>query len=254
MGGKTKIRWTDATWNPLRARPGNWICRRVSPGCDNCYASALNTGRWVKGPSFPKAGDIFPKVETYLDEKQLARLRTIARGSKVFVCDMTDLFGEWWPIEWQSKVIETMLNCELTYQILTKRPRIMAKLLPALWPSADDRQRCWVGTSIESDVFSWRANYLRGLKDQGFTTFISAEPLLGPLLKLDLAGIDWLIVGGESGPGYRPMDVEWARQLREKARDAGVAFFFKQSSHRFTERGQDLDGERWEQFPVMHRR
>ena len=269
MGAKTAIRWTGATWNPIAG------CSKVSPGCANCYAEALSLryGRSVL-PWTPENA----AANVVLHPERLRLPLTWADPRRVFVNSMSDLFHELAPADYIARVFAVMARADRhTYQILTKRPERMAAMvsdprfrrevaqhyiestdapprLRTLNEPLEDSERSgwplpnvWLGTSIENDRWTGRADALR--QTPAAVRFISAEPLLGPLPSLDLAGIDWLIVGGESGPGFRPMDHAWARDLRDRAIGQGTAFFFKQSAARWTERGVELDGRRWEQYP-----
>jgi protein gp37 len=163
----------------------------------------------------------------------------------VFSCSLSDWFIEdadpWRPDAW-----EVVRDCpHLVFQILTKRPQRIRDHQPPDW--GEEYENVWLGVSIENQDNVWRAEVLRQVPAK--VRFISAEPLLGPVPDLNLTGFHWLIVGGESGLHFRPMDNEWARQLRDRARTAGVAFFFKQSSGRFPGRGEQLDGHQWKEFP-----
>jgi protein gp37 len=216
----SKIEWTDSTWNPVTG------CTEVSPGCAHCYAKRFaERFRGVPGHPFEHGFDLQLRPER-LDEPLHWR-----KPRRVFVCSMADLFHEQVPEVFIHGVWLTMEAAhEHTFQVLTKRPERIQEVLktcPALashWPLPN----VWLGTSIENDRFVGRAAYLRHVP--AAVRFISAEPLLGPLPSLDLTGIDWLIIGGESGPGFRPMKAEWALDLIDRAHDAGVSVFVKQSS------------------------
>ena len=244
----TTIEWTDETWNPTTG------CDRISPGCDNCYA--LTLAKRLKGMGSAKyQADGDPRTSgpgfklTVHPDTLDAPLRW-RKPRKVFVNSMSDLFHVDVPAEFIAQVFAVMaLTPQHTYQVLTKRPQRMAALLglpgfPSIvqdemddlcdeqgLPNPRDRRHpwplpnVWLGTSIENDTYSWRANHLRATP--AAVRFISAEPLLGPLPSLDLTGIDWLIVGGESGPGARPMHPEWVQVLRDDCAEGGPAFFFK---------------------------
>jgi protein gp37 len=164
----------------------------------------------------------------------------------VFTCSLSDVFIEE-ADAWRDDAWEVFRDCpHLIFQILTKRPQRVLGHLPADW--GEGYANVWLGVSIENEDYLWRADALRQVPAR--VRFISAEPLLGPLPGLDLAGFHWLIVGGETGPQFRPMDPEWARQLRDEAKAAGVAFFFKQASGRLLGRGDMLDGREWKEFPA----
>jgi protein gp37 len=244
MSERTAISWTSSTWNPIRGSLGNWHCIKVSPGCQHCYAARLNT-RWG-GPDYVVGADTIR-----LDERALDKPLHWRTPRKIFVCSMTDLFEARVPDEWLRQIFVTMACApQHTFQVLTKRPERMRDYLcdPGLrfpWPLP----HVWVGTSIESDAYVGRADALRTIPAS--VRFISAEPLLGPLPSLDLSGISWLISGGESGPDYRPMDPQWARDLRDACIRAGVAYWHKQGSG--PRPGMDvlLDGQVWQQFPEV---
>lgn len=279
MGDGTGIQWTDATWNPLRARhletgAEGWSCGRVSPGCKNCYASTLNeTQRWSRGTGLDYTVPNLERVEHYLDARTLTQPLRWKKGRRVFVCSMTDLFGEWVTDEQLDRVFAVMaLTPEHTYQVLTKRPeRMQAYLskpgdeLADRWHAANramaaptgivdgygpgDRSmwdpplpNVWLGASVEDQV---RADERIPLLIQtpAAVRFLSCEPLLGRIEFADvsgrsdaveqwgqraLTGIDWVIVGGESGAGARPFDLAWARSIVEQCQTVDVAVFVKQ--------------------------
>jgi protein gp37 len=163
----------------------------------------------------------------------------------IFVNSMSDLFHEGISNDYIAQVFDVMARAEQhTFQVLTKRHERLADLAPELyWP-----ENVWMGVSIENRRFIYRADYLREVP--AAVRFISAEPLLGPLEGLDLTGIQWLIAGGESGPGHRPMKIEWVRELRDQCGDEAVAFFFKQWGGRTAKMGgRELDGRTWSEMP-----
>lgn len=233
------IEWTDRTWNPVRG------CTRISPGCKNCYAERF-AARGLPGLKSPTTGDPFAiltpigprwtgKVEV-IDEKVLEPLRWRA-GVKVFVNSMSDLFHGAIPEPDIHLLLAVMARSKPTFQVLTKRPDRMAEvLLRYEWLTRLDR--VWFGTSIENDEYLWRADALR--RAPVVHRFLSLEPLLGPLPDLDLTGIDWVIVGGESGPAARPCHVEWVREIVEQVQIAGVALFVKQLGARPVLSGQPM--------------
>ena len=246
MSDGSAIEWTEATWNPVTG------CSKVSPGCAHCYAEALSKrfGRTTK-PWTP--ANALENVVTHDDRlEQPMRWR---RPRMIFVNSMSDLFHELVPLEFVQRVFDVMTSTERhTFQVLTKRPARALEIADALdWPA-----NVWLGVSIESSRFTDRADVLREIP--AAVRFISAEPLLGSLLEegprrapLDLTRIDWLIAGGESGHGYRPVHIEWVRELREACAHAGVAFFFKQWGGRTSKSGgRVLDGELWEQLPERY--
>lgn len=228
MSDKSAIAWTDSTWNPVTG------CSKVSPGCAHCYAETLCR-------RFGRSFD----VTLHPDRLDLPlRWR---KPRRVFVNSMSDLFHPDVPDAFIAHVWHVMANAyRHTFQILTKRPERMPEWYR--WYTFGSQtglvlRNVWLGTSIENDRFVTRADALR--ETPAAVRFISAEPLLGPLPSLDLAGIDWLIVGGESGPGWRPMDPEWVRDLVERADAAGCAVFVKQDSGARSGRQGRLPDDLW---------
>jgi protein gp37 len=183
-----------------------------------------------------------------LDRRALAIPRTWRKGRRVFVNSMSDLFHEDVPLAFIQEVFAVMAATPRhTYQVLTKRGDRLLELSPSLsWPD-----NTWMGVSVENGDYLWRVDRLRETKAK--VKFLSLEPLLGPLVPgLDLTGVDWAIVGGESGPGARPVEAEWVRAIRDACLDAGVAFHFKQWGGRVKSRtGRELDGRTWDQIPVV---
>jgi protein gp37 len=222
MADKSAIEWTDATWNPVTG------CTEVSPGCDHCYAKTFaERFRGVPGHPYEQG------FELKLWPKRLDLPARWKKPRRIFVNSMSDLFHKDVPDEFIFEVFRVMIsNRHHTYQVLTKRPRRMARLLSeARWwgKNATDPHHythIWLGTTIENDAYTWRANYLR--QTPAAVRFVSAEPLLSALPSLDLRDIHWLIAGGESGHGARPAHPDWVGGLRDQAQAAGVAFFFKQ--------------------------
>lgn len=226
MSDKTGIEWTDATWNPVTG------CDRTSPGCDNCYALTLAKRLKAMGaPNYQNDGDprtSGPGFGVTCHPHMLGQPLRWKKPRRIFVNSMSDLFHPAVPESFVMKVFNVMWKCpQHTFQVLTKRPQRMAPMLqkwgdiirssqgttsPSPWPWP--LPNVWLGTSIESDRYAFRADHLRATP--AAVRFISAEPLLGPLPSLNLAGIDWLIVGGESGPGARPMHPDWVRDLRDR--------------------------------------
>jgi protein gp37 len=222
MSQQSSIEWTESTWNPVTG------CSKISPGCKNCYAErmakrlqAMGSPRYRNGFKVTLQEDI---VELPLEWKQ---------PRVIFVNSMSDLFHKDVPCDFIVKVFDTMTRAHWhTFQILTKRSDRLAQITPYLpWP-----ENVWVGVSIESQKYTYRISDL--IKTPSAVRFLSLEPLLGPISKLPLRGIDWVIVGGESGPGARPMEREWVVQIKRCCREmsakgrcasgANVPFFFKQ--------------------------
>jgi protein gp37 len=279
MSSKTSIEWTRGddgapgmTWNPTTG------CDRISPGCDHCYAltlakrlKAMGSAKYQTDGDPRTSGPGFG-VATHSDA--LTEPMRWRKPRKVFVNSMSDLFHARVSREFVSRVFAVMaVTPQHTYQVLTKRPERMARILADesfkhavalgmvdLTVRADDPTsrrpivawplpNVWMGTSIESDEYVKRADALRATP--AAVRFISAEPLLGPLSSLDLTGIDWLIAGGESGPNARPVDPAWIRDLRDRCQASGTAFVFKQWGGRTPKTGgRELDGRTWDEYPA----
>ena len=243
MSDKSAIQWTDATWNPVTG------CSKVSPGCAHCYAETLSLRfGWSKRPWLPE----YAPENVVLHPERLDQPQRWRRPRRVFVNSMSDLFHELVPDAFIFDVFDRMAQADWhSYQLLTKRPERMATVVKsyyALHPGQVPLPQVWLGTSIENDRWITRADAVR--ETPAAVRFISAEPLLGPLPSLDLTAIDWLIVGGESGAGARPMHPEWAMDLRDQAAEAGTAFFFKQWGGRTPKaHGRELDGRTWDEYP-----
>lgn len=212
MSSLSSIEWTEATWNPVTG------CSKVSQGCKHCYAermakrlTAMGSPRYVNGFNVTLQHDLIDAPYKW------------NKPRKVFVNSMSDLFHEEVPLEFIQKVFKTMNDTpQHTYQILTKRSARVAELANSLsWTP-----NIWMGTSVENDSVLNRIDDLR--KVPAHIRFLSCEPLLGPLYNMDLIGIHWVIVGGESGPKSRPMKEEWAWDIKEQCDKENVAFFFKQ--------------------------
>lgn len=247
---KTSIEWTEMTWNPTTG------CDKVSPGCDHCYALTMAARLKATGASaYQNDGDprtSGPGFALTLHEERLQAPLQWRKPSLVFVNSMSDLFHAKVPFEFVRRVWDVMFNTpQHTYQILTKRPDRMARFSERL-PLATN---VWLGTSVEDQARAGRLDWLD--RTWAVTRFISAEPLLGPLeLAGYLAGgrIGWVIVGGESGPGARPMDLDWARSIRDQCQAAGVKYFLKQLGGHPDKRGHDkalLDGRLWREMPEV---
>ena len=244
MADKTGIEWTDATWNPVTG------CDQVSPGCDRCYA--LTQARRLKAmgnPRYQNDGDdrtSGPGFGLTLHEDLLDRPIRWTRPRHIFVNSMSDLFHPQVPDEFIAKVFDTMAHAsQHTFQVLTKRSKRLATLAPELpWPP-----NVWMGVSVETNQYAFRARHLAEVRDAA-VRFVSAEPLLGPLDELSLDGIGWVIVGGESGVGHRRMKEAWAVDLRDRCAAAGIPFFFKQwGGIRSKAGGCLLDGQEWKDMP-----
>lgn len=275
----TKIRWAGSTWNPMTG------CTHVSEECDRCYAEVI--AEKFTGSAFPNG--FAPTYKPNKLSQPATWARGKVGPTRVFVNSMSDVHHEDFTDEQIASVYDVMLEVPAhDYLVLTKRPKRMASFLLGADKARHSYEQIkagkvdevlhttvkadgdgylarrglgalpsniWLGTSIGLDKYAWRADWLRTIPVP--VRFLSCEPLLGPLPSLDLhrGGISWVIVGGESGNGrndYRPMEHEWARDLRDRCADLGVAFFFKQSSGARTETGITLDGQRYEEFPRPH--
>ena len=234
MGQQSAIEWTGATWNPVTG------CTKISSGCRNCYAERMARRLQAMGQANYSAG-FAPKVHRHALELPLLWKMPQA----IFVNSMSDLFHEDVPLEFILDVFDVMRHADWhRYQILTKRSVRLLQLDPQL-PWAD---HIWMGVSVENADCTTRIDDLR--QTGAAVKFLSLEPLLGPLPDLDLTGIDWVIVGGESGPGARPMDEGWATDIRDQCVEASVPFFFKQwGGTNKKKAGRLLQGRTWEQMP-----
>ncbi|MBX3405363.1 MAG: phage Gp37/Gp68 family protein [Phycisphaeraceae bacterium] len=249
MSAGSSIEWTDATWNPVAG------CTPVSPGCLNCYAARMalrlermggEVARKYEGTA-KRARDGRPVFggRINLDYDALDVPRQWRKGKRVFVNSMSDLFHEDVPDAFIRAVFDVMNECpQHQFQILTKRPERALEVAPILrWPS-----NVWMGTSVENALYAHRARTLSRIPAQ--VRFLSVEPLLGRIKRLPLAGIHWVIVGGESGPGARPMEKDWVTEIRDQCAEAEVAFFFKQwGGVRKCETGRELEGKTWDEMP-----
>jgi protein gp37 len=234
MSDGSAIEWTDATWNPVRG------CTKVSPGCKHCYAETFaERFRGVPGHPFGQGFDL-----RLVPEALGLPLRWRA-GRRIFVNSMSDLFHEAVPSEFIGQVFAVMAKAsQHRFQILTKRSARMAEVVAGLGVP----RNVWLGVSVESEPYAVRIDDLRLVN--AAVRFLSVEPLLGPLPSLNLRGIHWVIVGGESGPRARPMAPEWARSVRDQCVAAGVPFFFKQwGGVRKHLTGRVLDGKTWDEMP-----
>lgn len=244
MGDRSAIEWTEATWNPTTG------CDRVSRGCDNCYALTLAKRLKAMGqPRYQRDGDprtSGPGFGLTLHPDSLTLPLTWRRPRLVFVNSMSDLFHAQVSVEFVREVLEAIAATpQHTYQVLTKRARRLRRLAPSLtWPS-----NLWVGVSVEDANAVDRIDDLRDVP--AALRFLSCEPLLGPLSDLNLDGIGWVIVGGESGTNARPLHPAWVVDLRDQCTRAGVPFFFKQWGGRTPKAGgRELNGRTWDDMPL----
>lgn len=242
MSEKTIIAWTDHTFNIA------WGCVKVSPGCAHCYADTLSSryGHDIWGPSKPRR--TFGDKHWQEPMKWQAQAVEDGRQHRVFCSSMCDNFEDHPDIEAEREKLWELIRQtpNLEWQLLTKRADRIAYNLPHDW--RDGYPNVWMGVSIENMDYAGRADRLREIP--AAVRFISYEPALGPLDGLDLAGIDWIIFGGESGPKFRAADLQWSRDMRDRCQAAGVAYFHKQSSHYYTERGITLDGQMVRDYPI----
>lgn len=235
MATNSAIEWTDTTWNPVTG------CDKVSAGCKHCYAERMANRLQAMGQANYRNG-----FAVTLQPQMLEQPLRWKRPRRVFVNSMSDLFHERVPLAYIQRVFAVMNEARWhQYQVLTKRADRLAECSGHL-PWA---RNVWMGVSIERDDFAWRADKLR--ETRAMTKFLSLEPLLGPLPSLELSNIDWVIVGGESGPGARPVKEDWVRDIRDRCVELKVPFFFKQWGGVNKKRtGRALDGRTWDEMPV----
>jgi protein gp37 len=230
------IEWTESTWNPVTG------CNKISPGCKYCYAERMAERLQAMGqPNYRNGFDLTLQPQMLELPLQWKKPQTI------FVNSMSDLFHKDVPLTYIQRVFSMMRHAHWhRFQVLTKRADRLASLNVEIdWPS-----NVWMGVSVESADYVDRIDDLRVTGAQ--VKFLSLEPLLGPLTKLKLRGIDWVIVGGESGPRSRPMESAWVTDIRDQCRLAGVAFFFKQWGGKNKKKaGRILDGRTWDEMPVV---
>lgn len=234
MGVKSSIEWTEATWNPVTG------CTKISPGCDHCYAERLALRLQAMG-QFNYTNGFRPTVQEHMLELPL-RWKT---QQVIFVNSMSDLFHRDVPTAYIHKVFDVMNRADWhRFQVLTKRSLRLVRLSPALsW-----RHHIWMGVSVENSDYTFRIDHLT--ETGAHVKFLSLEPLLGPLPNLNLRGIDWVIVGGESGPHARPMRREWVLDIRDQCQAAGVPFFFKQwGGTNKKKSGRMLEDRTWDEMP-----
>jgi protein gp37 len=240
---KTGIQWTQVTWNPTTG------CDRISAGCEHCYALALAKRLKAMGAAkYQRDGDSRtsgPGFGVAIHEAALNEPYSWRTPRTVFVNSMSDLFHARVPISFVEQVFDVIADTpQHTYQVLTKRSTRLRKVADRLqWP-----ENLWMGVSVENHEALFRVDDLREVG--AAVRFLSCEPLLGSLDGISLENIGWVIAGGESGPGYRPMRLEWARGIRDAAMAAGVPFFFKQWGGRTPKAlGRELDGVTWDEMP-----
>jgi len=235
MAQTSKIEWTQCTWNPVTG------CTKISPGCKNCYAERMALR--LKAAGSPNYANGFRLT---LHPHALEIPLRWRQPRTIFVNSMSDLFHKDVPFEFISRIFDVMHRAPRhRFQILTKRSDRLLKLSTRLmWP-----QNVWMGVTVENADYISRMDDLR--QTGAAVKFVSFEPLLGPIPNIDLDGIDWVIVGGESGPKARPMKPQWAADIRDQCLAAGVPFFFKQwGGVNKKKAGRILDGAMWDQMPI----
>lgn len=239
MADKTAIEWTNATWNPVTG------CTKISPGCDHCYAERFSERfRGVPGHPFENGFDLTLRPE------RLEQPLKWRRSKMIFVNSMSDLFHKQVPFDFVDKVFDTMERANHhIFQVLTKRSSRMRDYVNKRYgENAAAPSHIWLGCSIEDAQRKGRIRHMQQMR--AAVRFLSLEPLIGPLGHLNLSGIHWVIVGGESGPGHRPMEEEWVLDIRNHCKAQHVAFFFKQwGGIRPKTNGRHLMGEEYNEFP-----
>lgn len=239
MSQQSAIEWTDATWNPVTG------CDKMGPGCDNCYAERF-AERWrgIKGHPYEQG------FKLRLWPERLEQPRRWKKPRKIFVNSMSDLFHKKIGRDYLDKVFAVMEGENRhIYQVLTKRSSLMRNYVRARYGKAEVPPHIWLGVSVEDAMRKKRIEHLRRINSRRL--FISFEPLLGAIGEVDLSGIAWVIVGGESGPGARAMEESWALELRDRCEADGTAFFFKQwGGLRPKSGGRELDGREWNGYPA----
>jgi protein gp37 len=240
MADGTAIEWTDATWNPVTG------CTKISRGCDNCYAERFaERFRGVAGHPFTTGFDLT------LRPGRLEQPLAWPKSRMIFVNSMSDLFHKDIPGSFVDSVFDTMERATWhTFQVLTKRSSLMRDYLRNRYGVNRGPEHIWCGVSVEDGRAKSRITHLKN--SPAGLRFLSVEPLLGPIGSVEFDGIDWVIAGGESGPGARPIKIEWVRELRDQCLKQGVAFFFKQwGGLRPKSGGRLLDGHTWNELPKL---
>lgn len=242
MAHNSAIEWTNSTWNPVTG------CTKISAGCDNCYAERFSERfRGVPGHPFENGFDLTLRPE------RVDQPLSWKKPRMVFVNSMSDLFHKKVPSEFIARVFDTMEAADWhVFQVLTKRSSLMKKFVNARYRRRQVPDHIWLGTSVEDRSKRSRIQHLQDTKAK--VRFLSVEPLIGDPGKLDLSNIQWVIVGGESGPNARPMQLSWARSVRDQCVEQEVPFFFKQwGGFRPKSGGRELDGREWNEFPQSAR-
>ncbi|MGA2157967.1 MAG: phage Gp37/Gp68 family protein [Dehalococcoidia bacterium] len=236
MALSSSIEWTEATWNPVTG------CTKISPGCKNCYAERMALRlQAMANPSY--ANGFTPTMHYNLLHLPLHW----KRPQMIFVNSMSDLFHEAVSDDFIFNIFDTMNNARWhNFQILTKRTERLIELAPRLlWAN-----NIWMGVTVELAGYEFRIDHLRQTGAQ--IKFVSFEPLLGPIRKINLEGVDWVIVGGESGPQSRPVNISWVTGIRDQCKSAEISFFFKQWGGVNKKRaGRELEGRTWDEMPLL---
>jgi protein gp37 len=240
MANGTQIEWTDATWNPVTG------CTKITSGCDNCYAERFSE-RFRGVPDHPFENGF----ELTLRPARLKQPLAWRQPRRIFVNSMSDLFHKEVPRSFIDQVFDTMETATWhTFQVLTKRSSLLTRYLAKRYPNTLAPEHIWLGVSVEDAQNAVRIKHLRAARAS--IKFVSFEPLIGPVGPVDLSGIDWAIVGGESGPRSRPMEKAWALELHDQCRAQKVAFFFKQwGGIRPKSGGRKLRGREWSEYPKL---
>jgi protein gp37 len=236
MALKSSIEWTESTWNPVTG------CNKISPGCKFCYAERMAKRLKAMGSENYKDG-----FKLSIHESALYLPLTWKKPQTIFVNSMSDLFHKDIPVNFLMRTIEVMNKANWhNFQVLTKRSDILLKLNPIInWS-----ENIWMGVSVENQNYTYRIDHLR--RTNAYIKFLSIELLIGPIDNLDLTNIDWVIVGGESGPGARPMEESWVLKIRDICKKSKVPFFFKQwGGVQKKKNGRLLKGKTWDQMPKL---
>lgn len=240
MAENSEIEWTDATWNPVTG------CTKISRGCDNCYAERIaERFRGVKGHPYEQGFDL------RLWHSRLETPKNWKRGRLIFVNSMSDLFHKGIPKNFKASVFDTMEEADWhIYQVLTKRSSLMRDFVNGRYDEPVP-SHIWLGVSVEDQSARSRIRHLQ--QTNASVRFLSIEPLLGRVGRINLEGIHWVIVGGESGPNSRPTRPEWVREIRDQCIEDDVPFFFKQwGGIRPKAGGNELDGRKWFEYPNIN--
>ena len=240
MADRTAIEWTNATWNPVTG------CTKISAGCDNCYAERFSERfRGVKNHPFENGFDLTLRPD------RVQQPLTWKKPKMVFVNSMSDLFHKKVSKDYIASVFVTMESADWhIFQVLTKRSSLMKKFINERYKHEPVPEHIWLGTSVEDYTKRSRIKHIQ--ETNASVRFLSIEPLIGPPGEMDLTNIQWVIVGGESGPGARPMQLAWARSVRDQCIAQKVPFFFKQwGGFRPKSGGRELDGKEWNEFPGL---